>query len=369
MDASTSESFLIAVGSFAGFELLVTLVSILKKTSRPAGLLRVCAVVPFAIYGGIAIQGAFKQRYDQHGPIPKHGAVWLGQAIHGVVGIALIPWALVGGVVLRRSRKGHWPFTFKWEDRRRSSSGFYLAVVDGCYFVCVAVALACASSFTPWHVGQCDGYGIYDSWPMTDAGRAGECQRMLTVQIVALLVLQVQRLPFTTDSRADVSACRLTIACQTILVLPLLALPAPIRAQLFLVARALRFRRRPDGRDAGWHDLERAALHDAIRDEKATLAAMFREDAIATSLASHLHFDDVANVSRTSRTMRGARAQPPPDRRPPRALLRPLHEMLPPPAGRAAGPLLRDVEPARPVRPARRVLGRRAGGADGGDGA
>lgn len=85
MDATTSKSFLIAVGALSGFELFVTLVSILKKTSRPGGALRLLAVVPFGIYGGIAISAAFKQRYDAHGEVSKHGAVWLGQAFHGVL--------------------------------------------------------------------------------------------------------------------------------------------------------------------------------------------------------------------------------------------------------------------------------------------
>ncbi|POR36278.1 Uncharacterized protein TPAR_03513 [Tolypocladium paradoxum] len=415
MDASTSKSILVAVGVISGLELFVTLVSILKKTSRPGGALRWCAVVPFGIYGGIAIQAAFKRRYDERGEVSKQGAVWLGQALHGVVvspspvqdearqlmcngqGIALAAWGLVSGIVFQRSKKGHWPYTFKWEDGRRSSAGFYLAVVDACFFVCVAIAVGCGSSFTPWHFNQCDSYGIYNSWPITDAGRAGECQRMLTIQIVAVLALQVECLP-------------LIVACQIILTLPLLAPPAPIRAQLFFIARALRFRRRTHKRDAAWRDLEKAALHDALRDDKASLVAMFREDAIATSLANHLHFDDIANVSRTSRTMRGAvfrpspghaeqrfdmicesacmdgaeksecwacarvvcdsraqQARPPPDRGPPRALLRPLHKMLHRPARRAPGALLRDLEPARPVRPAQRVLGRSC--ADGGAGA
>lgn len=103
------------------------------------------------------------------------------------------------------------------------------------------------------------------------------------------------------------------IACHITLTLPLLAPPAPVRAQLFLIARALRFRRRASKRNAAWQDLEKAAVHDAVRDEKASLVAMFREDAIATSLANHLHFDDVANVSRTSRTMRGAVFHPSPE--------------------------------------------------------
>ncbi|KND89962.1 hypothetical protein TOPH_05341 [Tolypocladium ophioglossoides CBS 100239] len=288
MDASTSKSFLIAVGVISGVHLLATLASILRKSSRYGGGLRFLAVVPFAIYGGIAVQGAFKQRYDAHGPLSRQGPVWLGQAMHGVVGIALVLWALVGGVVFQRSKKGHAPFAFRWEDGRRSSAGFYLAVVDACYFVCVAIALGVASAFTPWHFDQCGGYDVYDAWPVTEAGRAGECRRMQTMQILAVLFA---------------------------LILPLLAPPSAVRAQLFFVARALRLRRRSARRDAAaWHDLEKAALHDAGRDEKASLVAVFREDAIAASLANHLHFDDVANVSRTSRTMRRAVLHPAPGR-------------------------------------------------------
>lgn len=95
----------------------------------------------------------------------------------------------MGGYIFHRSKKNHWPSTFKWEDGRRSSASFYLAVVDACFFVAVTIALGCGSSFTPWHFGQCDSYGIYNSWPITEAGRAGECRRMLTVQIMAILAL------------------------------------------------------------------------------------------------------------------------------------------------------------------------------------
>ena len=94
MDDTDSRSYRIVLGTFAAVEVLVTFISVSNKSSRPGAWLRFLACIPFAVYGGIAIQSAFKQRYNSRGIVPRNGArlAWPGT-----------PWGV--GEVQTHSRK------------------------------------------------------------------------------------------------------------------------------------------------------------------------------------------------------------------------------------------------------------------------
>ena len=103
-------------------------------------------------------------------------------------------------------------------------------------------------------------------------------------------------------------ACRLVLCAQFTLIIPVASLPSTLRAPLFYLYRFLRFRRpaaahhHPPPSHAWQHDdvSEKAPL---LLPGRASLETAFRHDAIAASLARYMHFDDVANVSRTSKAM------------------------------------------------------------------
>ncbi|KAJ6445097.1 glycerol-3-phosphate dehydrogenase [Purpureocillium lavendulum] len=286
MDVSTRNGAVAATSVFTALQLGVSAYCAYLRSSRAAGYMRFYAVIPFGFYGGFSIQMSFKQRYQPDGAVSKLGPVWVSQGIHGLLGILLVPWALAGCVIVQKCRKKYLSFDYDWADRGRSSINFYLALVDAFYAACIIVAIVFGARFTPWNYSNCQAYQVYNSWPVTEAGRQGECRRMLTSQIMAVLVI-------------------LVLAAQFILIVPVAALPSALRAPVFYILRVMRLRRQRHR--YRWRRRERAQI---VVDEKASLHKAFRDDAIAVTLARHMHFNDVANVSRTSKSMRNAVFRP-----------------------------------------------------------
>ncbi|UNI16983.1 hypothetical protein JDV02_003365 [Purpureocillium takamizusanense] len=296
MDVSTRNGAVAATAVFTALQIAATGWCLWLKSSRAAGYLRFLAILPFALYGGFSIQMSFKQRYGPNGATSRLGPVWLSQGIHGLAGILLVPWAIIGVYVVQKSRKRQLSSSaYDWDERRPSSSSFYLALVDACFAAAIITATVFGARFTPWDYSRCDRYRVYNTWPLKGAGRIDNCRQMLTSQIMAVLVL-------------------LVLCAQFVLIVPVIALPSAFRAPIFYLCRALRFRRTKyhQQQPPGWHASEKTPL---ALSEKPSLETVFRDDAIATSLARYLHFDDVTSVSRTSRAMRRAVFTPMPDAR------------------------------------------------------
>ncbi|GJN66229.1 hypothetical protein PLICBS_000245 [Purpureocillium lilacinum] len=290
MDVSTRNGAVAATAVFTALQVAATGLCVYLKSSRAAGYLRFYAVIPFGIYGGFSIQMSFKKRYGPDGATSRIGPVWVSQGIHGLVGIFLIPWAFIGFYVVRRLRRWVvYKSAWDWDERMQWSANFYLALLDACYAACIITAIVLGSRFTPWNYSRCDEYRVYDSWPIERDGGNDDCRQMLTSQIVAVLVL-------------------LVLCAQFTLIIPVASLPSTLRAPLFYFYRFLRLRRpaaahhHPPPSHAWQHDAvsEKAPL---LLPERPSLETAFRHDAIAASLARYMHFDDVANVSRTSKAM------------------------------------------------------------------
>lgn len=85
MQSKTEQTVLVADSIFAGICIFLTGVSILLRTAHGADILRFWSVIPFGIYGGTAIQDAFKHGYGDQSDIPGAKAMRLSEAIHGIV--------------------------------------------------------------------------------------------------------------------------------------------------------------------------------------------------------------------------------------------------------------------------------------------
>lgn len=130
------------------------------------------------------------------------------------------------------------------------------------------------------------------------------------------------------------------IAFQSAIIAPLLAIPTTIRAPIFSLIRPFRQRKHHHHHQQNtqnreyWRDPEAEGSSTATGNDdddddnnekkghdgsatwrtqpppSATLASVFRIDAVAARVASHLHFSDVANLAMTSKVVRGAMLYP-----------------------------------------------------------
>jgi hypothetical protein len=82
-------------------------------------------------------------------------------------------------------------------------------------------------------------------------------------------------------------------------------MPSVIRTQIFFVSRAITLRPRSKERNY-WRDLEESPLWEKEEHPATGLIHMLQSDGVSRALYSHLHVDDVANISRMSRAMRFA---------------------------------------------------------------
>lgn len=83
-------------------------------------------------------------------------------------------------------------------------------------------------------------------------------------------------------------------------------MPSAIRAQIFFISRAITLRRNKHKQRDYWHDLEKMPLREKDELDASGLQDIIRSDSIVRVLYSHLHVDDVSNISQTSKAMRVA---------------------------------------------------------------
>lgn len=83
-------------------------------------------------------------------------------------------------------------------------------------------------------------------------------------------------------------------------------MPSAIRAQIFFISRALTLRRNKPKQRHHWHGAEKIPLREKNELDAPELEDIIRSDSIVRILYSHLHVDDVSNISQTSKAMRVA---------------------------------------------------------------
>ncbi|KAK2612775.1 hypothetical protein QQS21_001227 [Conoideocrella luteorostrata] len=151
------------------------------------------------------------------------------------------------------------------------------------------VAIVYGTEFTPWSFTTCSAYEAYDSWPpplRSSTEFQDQCRRGITVQALAIINF-------------------ILLASNSLIIIPLIAMPSPIRAQIFFISRAITSRRhKTKSQRQFWSDMEKTPLRgEKDEDDAAGLHVIFHQDRIARILSSHLHVDDVVNVAKTSKAM------------------------------------------------------------------
>lgn len=84
MHSDTDKSLLIADVVIGGVFLFLGLTSLITRSADAAPIARFWTVVPYAIYGGTAIQSAFKHGYGDSSDLTGARAMQISEAIHGI---------------------------------------------------------------------------------------------------------------------------------------------------------------------------------------------------------------------------------------------------------------------------------------------
>ncbi|KAK5988535.1 hypothetical protein PT974_10018 [Cladobotryum mycophilum] len=294
MDEHTFNSAIIAFWIFGIPLPFITLITIFKASISPFTALRLMGTIPYGIYGGLSIQ-LFHRHYNADGDLlSKSGPVWISQGIHAVAGILLTLWTFVSAFLVSRVNRASNVKEIRHSEKWRGTIYFCIILLDLMFIAFVTAATALTSEFIPWKYGHCRAYGIRSS-PTADATGSGvECRQSWNIRIMAILIMQVSPPPTST--------CVIYLG-------PLIA--KLMQKLLSIVAIWVFKSSASDPRRQSlvlsvdmWKDVEKAMDMQSEKRQAPTLGTVFRNDRIAARIASHLHFDDLTNVSMASKLMR-----------------------------------------------------------------
>ncbi|KAI9158136.1 hypothetical protein HJFPF1_06126 [Paramyrothecium foliicola] len=267
MDWYQSLVVIIVYGVISTFLLVRTLLCLKARTASFACYLRLLSILPAAIYGGVAVS-ALSSRVRDWG----YGAgdpVLVSEALHTVTAFSLCVWNVIACYAISRISK--WKFALAWSNKRLCPGYFVVFTVDMVFLAFMIAGCAVASTYLPsqWLFSSCD---------------SDYCRSEMTIQVMAIIhMFQVLGL--------------------AILIAPLIMVPRRIAAPIFAFAEHVQRPFRPRDKFNKEHDLEKAIL--VSEDEHSQLlGTLFHHDAIAATIARHLHVDDVSNVSMTSKHLR-----------------------------------------------------------------
>ncbi|CZR37513.1 uncharacterized protein FPRO_02226 [Fusarium proliferatum ET1] len=230
-----------------GILMLVNVASICGRTARTFGRLRFWSLIPLWLYGPLVVLN----------PWWRLGHLDRGRQF---LGIWLTLWPLISAIIATTCKSQG--SLGSWNSSQRSRGCFYILCVDWAIILFLIVEV-CRN---PIPTGSKD-------W--TFGASLGKIMTMFTI---------------------------ILLASQDVLLFPLAAfprfisVPAIVLRRRFLPAQHKPVKRWP-------HDLNRL-LSQKSPDREKSLATMLQNDDIAERVASYLHYDDVVNLSLTSKLMR-----------------------------------------------------------------
>ncbi|KAK3387874.1 hypothetical protein B0H63DRAFT_471065 [Podospora didyma] len=298
MDWESVKTFLGLFSALVAAVLFFSLIAIWRE-KQWTGRLRMMSGCAQFIHGGAAIHlySVLRKTFGSDEFAPNSRALVISTGIKGIVGILAVAWSIAVAYIVRKHLSRHQVSTYYKTKTKKASRGyFYLFLVDVAIIACLAVSVAYGRTSLPPDLLGCDDLPLPSARLFFRIGRAlgeegedaspGTCRRVLATQMMTIILMAV-------------------MVVQSALFLPFMNLPVSLRAGLFFAVRLLRTLFCLDRNKNHYKDIEMGRDMDK-KDEKKSLASVFRESDIAANISSHLHYSDVVNVSLSSKKVRSA---------------------------------------------------------------
>ncbi|CAF3496084.1 unnamed protein product [Fusarium graminearum] len=229
---------------------ICNLVVLFRKSAVRFSLLRFWSIIPLGLYGPLVVLY----------PWWRLGHLDRGRQF---LGIWLVLWPIVSSIIASQSKtRGSMG---EWHSCQRSRGPFYILCVDWAIIFFIIVE----SCRYPIPTGTKD-------W--TFGGGLGKVMGVFVILLLAL---------------------------QDVLLFPIAAFPRYVTAPAVIICRSfLPAKTKP--RVTKWPFLFEDLLSKTRNHDEKLLAAVLRDDSIIERVARHLHYDDIVNLSLTSKLMRTA---------------------------------------------------------------
>ncbi|KAK0391489.1 hypothetical protein NLU13_0990 [Sarocladium strictum] len=277
---------------FWALSMFFTFISVATKSPGELHFFKLFSAVAYGLYGGIALDMFNIVRVSGVLAFPGLMQFFVGQAFHGIFGIFLFFWSIVWCCCGTRADKRAPNGKLTAETGYRSRFFFYVVLTELIFTGALVVATALSYGHVPVGYAGCRkkrlvGTDVAFISDLTYEPAKEVCVRVVTTQILGIM-------------------SAILAVFQACMFIPFIAYPRIVRYLLYIL-----FHRAPlTPRDQVLREKQSEAyrLEDMTPQTRLSeipqLHEILMDDAMAEKIARHLHFVDITNLSRTSRSVR-----------------------------------------------------------------